>query len=497
MMKKLFSIVLTILMILSFLSSAFAAGYTLPEKMQRQLLVGSGLKGSFVVHGNISEEIFPFLYSIKNTEFEIRGISHEGDLHYYIYQPGENESRNALTELYKNNNSFYFRSDLLDNAVYLLPDAEHIINLYLKSEGPNPSVFLDLMKILVFNSPTNANDTDTSMLEKQIENWITGFSPETTIQSGENGTPRLSQSFSIPVESMYNAATELVLLVSRNDPAMSYLRSILSDEQISLYFNPDLAYYYLEAMQNLDLTGEIVFMRTVSAMGEPLFTSLTLPLDASRTGFSSLTIQNDETRKSILITGPKRTFQLDMPTAFDKAENDYDHEFRLLRIDTDDSSKRNLAIQIHLTRKHEEYDDSDESKAHESDHYTIQITRDTSWLPPEVDASLIPEMEPVEAEIDLRYSSKLQLSSPTTLEIGLSIVHGEYNFDLTGIVKTATPWEFSPFDISEATDTASFAKDNFQEIKKTWIRNASTILIHTPEEISLTNVSDGDSGQNP
>ena len=55
-MKKRICFLLTVVLFLFSVSSAFAAGYTLPFKMQRQLEVGSGLKGSFVIHSNASAE---------------------------------------------------------------------------------------------------------------------------------------------------------------------------------------------------------------------------------------------------------------------------------------------------------------------------------------------------------------------------------------------------------------------------------------------------------
>ena len=87
-MKKKLCFLLTVVLFLFSISSAIAAGYTLPFKMQRQLEVGSGLKGSFVIHSNASAEKEPLIHALANAEFEIRGIRSENNVHYYIYQPG-------------------------------------------------------------------------------------------------------------------------------------------------------------------------------------------------------------------------------------------------------------------------------------------------------------------------------------------------------------------------------------------------------------------------
>ena len=97
-MKRMLCCLLTAVLFVFFTASAFAAAYTLPYKMQRQLEVGSGLKGSFVIHSNASAEKEPLIHALSKVEFEIRGIRSENNFHYYIYQPGENEDRNNLTE---------------------------------------------------------------------------------------------------------------------------------------------------------------------------------------------------------------------------------------------------------------------------------------------------------------------------------------------------------------------------------------------------------------
>ena len=227
-MKKICCFVIMILLVLSLISAASAAGYTLPEKMQRQLEVGSGLKGTFSIHGNADAEMNPLIHSLQNAEFEIRGIQYEGNKHYYIYQQGENEAMDALTEYCTVGSEQYLRSDFLKEKSYLLPDLDHLINRWLKSEGENPSVFPDLLRSVIGNSEQGELSTDT--LERQLEMWISAFSAESAVQSGD-GSPRLSQSFRIPVEELYSTATELIRTISSSETYMGYFREILSKEQ--------------------------------------------------------------------------------------------------------------------------------------------------------------------------------------------------------------------------------------------------------------------------
>ena len=133
----------------------------------------------------------------------------------------------------------------------------------------------------------------------------------------------------------------------------------------------------------------------------------------------------------------------------------------------------------------DKYDDADETRTHEEDHYVISIARDMSDLPEAFSAEEIPEMPDVNASLDLHYSSKMQLSSPTTLEFSCIILQGEYNFSLAGKVKTASQWLFAPFDVTNAIDAVNYSCDEFMKLKNQWIDAAEKDLDRTPEEIQL------------
>ncbi len=487
-MKKALCLILSILMVLSCAAAAFADSvYTLPEKMQKQLQVGSGLKGSFVIHGHVNPEKHPLINALANTEFEIRGIRSGEDLYYYIYQPGENDTLAARTELYRSGKSLYLRSDMLDASAYLLPGVGHIADAYLHAEGENPSVFSDLLRILLEGKINSNEAVNTELLEKQLEDWINMFPSERTIQSSENSTPRLVQVFTIPMESMYNMVTDLIKLIARTDTAMKVLRSFLTGEQITTYFTPDLTYYYKEAMDALDLEGNIVFSRTVSTMGEVLESSLSLPMSEKMTGFTSLVIRNDESRMNLQLTGKNGLLFVEAPLHFDPKAELFEEEFRFVRVYGEETEKENLSLLIRAKKDHAAYaDPEDESLTHETDRYTVRITRDTAMLPDGISEDRIPDFDETEAALEIHYFSKLKPSSKTTAEFTFSVKQGVYDLDATGSVNTDAPWTFTPFDVSSAADLSLCTKEDIKNLRDAWISKAEAALSHTPEEIRLT-----------
>ena len=485
-MKKFRSIILSFIIMAFMLSTANAAGYTLPEKMERQLQVGSGLKGSFSVYANADPELCPLLHSVQNAEFEIRGIRYEGNQHVYIYQAGTDETLRSLTEYCKIGGREYLRSDFLPDASYLLPTADSLINRYFKSEGENPSVFPDLLRLFLAGRSETALNTDT--LERQIEMMISAFSTEPSIQSVD-GSPRLHQTFRIPLSDVYRTVTELIRTVSSDETYMAYFREFLSQEQIDTYLNPDLGYYYIDAMNQLNMEEDIVFSRTVSTLGDLIQSSLVLPMDTEKTGYSSVTLQNSETRRSILFSGPRGVFYLDLPLDFDLNGDFFENrEIRFVSVSNENEKSDNVALKIIISGKSEKYDNAEDNRIHEKNSYTLQISRDTEGLPEEIKDELIPDMASANAEIVVHWSSKSQLSSPTTLEISCSVEQGKFSFDLNGAIKTSSPWTFSPFDITNPLSTENYEIKDFDELKKIWISNAENGVIHISAENDFSEI---------
>lgn len=480
-MKKIFGIILTFVLVLSVFSTALAA-YTLPEKMERQLQVGSGLRGTLTVRANADAEQYPLIHSIQNAEFEIRGIQYEGNQHYYIYQPGEGESLNALTEICRMDGKYYLRSDLLDEGCLLLPTVDHLINAALKAEGENVSIFPDLLRAVL--GTETGNELNTEGLERMIEMWINAFSTDTTVQSSE-GSPRLSQTFRIPVEEACTALTEVITMISSSENYMGYFREILSKEQIDLYLNPNLGYYYADAIRQLDMEGEIEFSRTVSTLGDLINSSLILPLDAGRTGYSYVTLQNNEKSKSIFLTGKKGTLYLEIPMETDLIRDDYENaEIRFVKIDNEDQNAKNAALRITASRKSEKTEDTEANKIHEYERYVLHIESNTEGIPEEIDTSAITPYSAADAEITVHYSSKPQLSSPTELEVACNVTHGQYRFSLESRLNTASPWVFTPFSIENARDGYGYTIEDLKNLEKTWMKNAEEKLNRIPESVT-------------
>ena len=81
-MKKWICAMLCIVIMMAELPAFAAISYTLPQKMEKQLAIGSGLKGSFCFQGKGDNPLLLFLPFLQNTEIQIQGLRSGDEFHY-------------------------------------------------------------------------------------------------------------------------------------------------------------------------------------------------------------------------------------------------------------------------------------------------------------------------------------------------------------------------------------------------------------------------------
>jgi hypothetical protein len=278
---------------------------------------------------------------------------------------------------------------------------------------------------------------------------------------------------------MFAITAEIVKIIGSNENTLSWFKNFLSQEQTDVYLNPNLGYYYIDAMKQLNLEGDIEFSRTVSTLGELIENSMVLPLDPEKTGYRTAVFRNDEEKKSIFFTGPRGTLFLELPAEFDlNEENLENQDIRFVLTDNTEGTVQNVALKILLNKKGEKTEAAEDGRLHERETWTLAMRRDTENLPEGVTEEMIPDMASVDASIEIHYTSKTQLSSPTTLEIRCRVQQGKYDFDLEGQLKTSSPWVFSPFSIENAQESLK-TLDNLQALKDEWVKTADEKLTRT------------------
>lgn len=464
---------------------SYAATYTLPEKMYNQIAIGSGMKGSF--HISVEGEDFAsaLLKETADADFSIRGIFSGKDFHYYIFQTDETEQQYGLTELYRKDGRYYFRSDMVPDTVLAFAGAEEYIRKYLPSGGENPLPSGFIASLLTLQGSETAELWEPVLLryQNELEMWLADFTVQAETVRMDNGFSALDFSYEIPMDSIYERIVSLFAEFSADQEMLALVNPSMTEEEKALYLNPNLLYYYQEVLKSLHAEQPVKMSKRVSAMGEVLSFRLQLPLDEKTTGYSLLNVENINEETIYTLIKPDEAFVLGVPSAQDQNTASFERVYRLTHIKNDakPEDQRNFSLKAKIRKDNQTYSDEDE-KSHEIEHYSIQVEQSFDYLPEGFDKELIPAFDPVSIEADLHYSSKYAQNSATTLNITADIQKKDTCIHFDGVLKTAAPWLFMPFDISNAVEAGTDANLVLTGYLADWLSNAHSMIRHSSGE---------------
>ncbi len=475
-----------LLVICCTLSSLAAVDYTLPEKLSKQLSVGSGLKGKFTITAEGNDPFVLALVPFLDTELQLRGLTFEGESHYYVYQDAGDEIQRGLTEFYVKNDQLYIRSDMVPGQILCLPEAGKLLDMLTKSEGENPAFASFLMNINR-QGKAGAESTWEPMVErltKKMELWIARFEVASVEQTAENGTVS-ELNYTIPMAELKKEILVLLKEIRQDGDLMTALKNVMTEEQQEIYLADNLDYFFTEALNSLKDDFDVVISRKVSALGEDLSSSIELPLDRDRFGgYDSLNITSSGKTLTIILKNENQIVHLVTDDGLfpEKKDNRTWWYMTYPNTEMDSSSRIRSALKINFSSSSEISVDEDE-KSHQNDRYVLTAERDVSRLPEEEDGSAYPEQVPFRCEVTLHYSSKYAQSSPTSLEINAALDMENIRLNISGTLKSASPWIFSPFDTTGARNLMEMTTEEKNLLLAEFLAGASEQLIRlSPEE---------------
>ena len=493
-MKKTVCLLVGIIVLFSCFFAYADQDYSLPEKLSKQMAAGNGLKGSITLHTEGNQPILLSLQPFQDVDIQVRGVK-KGDLaYYYLYQSGKDDAQLGLTEFYSDGKQVFFRSDMLQDQVYLLPGFEDTADLLLPARGGNPSLGSALFRWITLSSQEKKLLLDPIVLDMvdELELWVAPYAEVSPIRALENGTTGMDLTFSIPMKDVKEEILHLMRMLSSGEPGKALLDKILNPEQREIYANTNLEYYYREALDSLDNDYDLQYTRTVSALGDPVSSVLELPLAEERTGFRSLTIEErggvtsytlrDEERLITWISGgtpdwteiSQMSFWIVVRPASEETPKAQEL-YRALRIDVAHSS---------------EVSTDEEAVKHLREKWTLSCQRDVSRLPKGEKPENYPD-EPVQnAELNLHYFSRNSQSSPTTLEAELKADLKDLQMTLSCRLKTASAWAFTPFNTENAIDISALTAEELSLKTAEFLASAREHLVPSGVETGTDSVSE-------
>ncbi len=485
MLKKACGVWLCVMLIFCLaISSLAATDYTLPEKLSKQLSIGSGLKGQFTITAEGNDPFVLALYPFLNTELQVRGMTSEGASHYYFYQDIGNEMQSCLTEFYLKDNQLYCRSDLLGDMVLCLPEFGTLANTLTKSSGENPAFASILLNICQQgeNGRVSTWEPLTEKLAKKLELWISRFEVSSSRDTEEGAVVEIN--YTIPMGELKKEVLTLLRDLRQDPDIRAALEAVMTEEQRNIYLNDGLDYFYTDAMNALEDNFDVVISRTISTLGKEISSSIELPLDGSRFGgYTSLKIEAAGKTTSVILKNNEQVLHIVTDDGLIPTETDYLTWWIMSypNRETESVSTTRSAVRVRFSRTSETSTDVD-GRDHQNDRYTVRGESDTSRLPAEENPESYPEAAPFVLDIQLHYYSKNSQSSPTSLDISASLEMDRLKIHVNGTLKSASPWIFSPFDLTGARNLMELSEDDRNLLLAEWLASAGEQLSKAPED---------------
>lgn len=470
------------LILLAACGTGFAAEkYTLPEKMIRQLEIGNGLKGSFVLHAEGTDPLVLALTPFQDVEMQLTGIlsGAKGDWHWTMFQAGENEERNGLTELLQKGEAWYIRSDLLPGQVYFIPALTTAADSLYAPEGGNPAIASALVRWAQLSEAKQHAllDPVAEKMSRQLEAWLARFAGVSEVRTLDNGASGVDLTYVIPMSEIRLETVTLLQELIHDPEGMALLSAVLSSEQREVYSNDYLSYFYLDAMEALDNDYDVTYTRTVTTLGQPVSSQLEMPLDEARTGWQSLSLTENGGLYTLMLRGDDSLLTVIFPGSADFTQIDSFSTWVYYRSSRSDNPEAAVSLAYRVIVSHESSLTSDEDeREHLRERWTILAESDLSRLPEGENPAEYPEMEPVKMDLNLHYSSREFQTSPTTLEAEGTLEAERISLRINGKIKTASAWVFTPFDTEGAMDLTEMNDVGRAFLLANWISAAGEQL---------------------
>lgn len=481
MKTRIICIIIAVAMLISGVASA--ATYTLPEKMQNQLAIGSGLKGTITVLADGELAGDPFLKAVSDATYDLRGMASGHDLHYYLFQESSG-SQAKLAEMYRKDGKYYFRSDAVPDKTLELTGFSVFLDSLFPGKGENPSLSSALLNYMALPEDTKEKQWKPVFTRYQnaLEMWLHDFTAQAEVIKQENGGSAFDFSYVIPVEEMKKKLVSLLSDFAGDAEFLALLDTVMTKELRELYFNTALTFFYEQAVGALNLKDDIRLSKRVSALGDLIHSKMILPLDPAITGYDTITIDSADGCSVYTLSGTDKALVLGLPDLDLLNEKEYEKSIWVSRIDNADPDlkDKNFSVRADVKKEFSEYND-EEDRSHREEHYTVSIRQDTSRLPEALADSDLADWHDMEAELHLHYHSKYSQNSATTLEIRTGFKQNGSSLSVEATIKTAAPWLFMPFEITNPTEIGPEHPDTFKTYQEDWISNVESMIHHTEE----------------
>lgn len=429
---------------------------TLCEKLRKQVLIGSGLRGqlTFEMAGDtylsslIGEGLadalvgFTFLPADGSPENWQAGIHIQTDGKPAYDVRLDREDGRVMVSGTPDTEPFLFREDAFISSLF--PRAAGTLEI------PWEPMLLGLFTSgnAVWNNDITAALDPYSVL---LELWMARYA-QYDMQLSEG---KMIAVYTIPVTDMIEQLKALLTGLIADSAARAVLGRMLAPEDEQAYFNEAALAFYLLALDDMEADGQIQITQTISTRGESGALSLTLPFFRNAYGIQSVSLSfNQEGSFSLSFVSADGEWALSAAPA---GENQTDGTIRFTPPPLENpggshaslSASAPFSAAFTLLITHEERTDEDFVR-HTESVYRLHMAPDDGPVGAEgAQERKLPEAEydgfiPFDTELTVHLRSGTAKTSPITIQAELTQIQQDARFGAHLEAKTAAPWPCEP-----------------------------------------------------
>lgn len=532
MMKRFLCILMCMMLIVP---TALASTDTTPTKKFRQQVVtgGNGIRGTVNLSASGVAEWVEVLSPFAGATLQLRAIGEkqgdknmsklitdDDDWQVKLYAKDAQDEMRAVTYLYGGPEGLWLQSELMPEVLLTIP-VKNVQLLYQLIDGETMNLLtaFDPLRLTssqgasgneqAYSAIAGLMQIDESEWTEQwepvlakyytaLDMWLSLYASEPVI-SGGAGSLTMSTSYTIPAEDLKAQAKYIIGMMVYDSELQNLLLPYVTMEQRMLYLNQSLVYFYEYCIDALPLSGNILLKREMTAKGETIGMSVSLPLTSlpeeltapagamlaeilslpytdMLSNLERITFNQSGGDVSITVASPQRSISFILDETASNAETVHWEGF--VRITPAvGSDEPPVSAAFTYKTSHKLWEDEEWVK-HEDFTYLVSVEPDFSLS--EADdpfRSSYVDFPPVSIDASFEYSLETDKSNrPVNLDVSIHAVLPDAEVGVQAALRTTNPWEHEVLPTNGGENLTKLSEARREELLELLTTNAVSIM---------------------
>ena len=467
-MKKFLSLVLALALVLSLLAvrGEAVSTYTLTEKLERQVAIGSGFRGSMTFQISGTSDFATTWGMLTDVPLEVRAIRSGYDFETDVYAFA-NDIEYGRTKFFGNDLEVALVSELMPGEKIAFPIDSTLLNILFPRQE-NPSIISAVESLLSLTEDEKTVWADTfAPYTQEVERWLNGYASTPDLSENEAGEKVMTIAYELPFSAVITQAVALITRLASDADARALLETKLTPEQMALYLNPALTYYYEEGLKGLAQEGTLTLTREMTTLGQVKGTQMTFPLPENEWGYTSLSLDNDGDALNLEFTSESNTLLVSLL----QHTSTRDHvvvDAIIRKMQLEEGEEKSLSARVNFVMRRTSTVDGEGATQEQID-VSFHAAPDFSHLEEEAEQDQYESFVDLVGYAAIQMHSKNSNLSPTYADVELGWTSEGLEISGKGTFRTSSAWVMDGMTLGEGKLFAVLPEQEQQALVDTFL----------------------------